>query len=157
VAQSLAQSLASELATVEAPPAEVEAPCAELAMVEPPPAAPCAELATLEPGPAPPCADLASEEPGPVAPREALAIADLLQLDPELTAASPPPPSLGEVAVCSDPSVQMELASLLMEPVPELTPPSPPSPELMRMEDRSPTPPWEKEDNMCGADPTDLP
>jgi len=97
-----------------------------------------------------------------VAPREAVAIADLLQLDPELTA--PPAPSLGEVAACSDPSVQMEHASLLMEPVPELTPeltppspPSPPSPQLMRMEDRSPTPPWEKEDNMCGADPTDLP
>ncbi len=153
VAAALAQSLAPELATVEAPPVEVEAPCAELAMVEPPPAAPCAELATLVPGPAPPCADLASEEPGPVAPREALAIADLLQLDPELA----PAPSLGEVAACSDPSVQMEHASLLMEPVPELTPPSPPSPELMRMEDRSPTPPWEKEDNMCGADPTDLP
>ena len=93
-----------------------------------------------------------------MAPREAVAIADLLQLDPELA----PSPSLGEVAASSDPLVQMEHASLLMEPVPELmpelTPPS--SPELMRMGDRSPTPPTppsEKEDNMCGADPTDLP
>ena len=139
VAAALAQSLAPALATVEPPSAEVEPPCEELASKEPPPAAPCeelaskepgpaapcTELASKEPGPAPPCADLASEEPGPAAPREALAIADLLQLDPELA----PAPSLGEVAACSDPLVQMEHASLLMEPVPELTPEL--TPELM--------------------------
>ena len=63
-----------------------------------------------------------------MAPREALAteeptqFGDLLDLDPELAEDRAPPPSLGEVAACSDPSVQMEHASLLMEPVPELTP-----------------------------------
>lgn len=159
----LAQSLAPELAPVEPPPVEVEAPCAELAMVELSPAAPCADLATSEPEPAPPCTDLATPEPepaphctdlatpepGPVAPREALAIADLLQLDPELPAAAPPAPSLGEVAASTDPSVQMELASLLMEPVPELMP--------VRRSPTPPTPPSDKEDCSFGGDPTDLP
>mgnify|MGYP004358031339 CR=1 FL=1 len=85
---------------------------------------------------------MASEEP--------TQFGDLLDLDPELAEEPPrpasPPPSLGEVAASTDPSVQMELASLLMEPVPELLP--------VR---RSPTPPSDKEDCSFGGDPTDLP
>ncbi len=115
--EPLAESLAQELASLEPPGETVEAPCADLATPEPP-------GETVEA----PCADLASEEPSCVAPREALAteeptqFGDLLDLDPELAEDRAPPPSLGEVAACSDPSVQMEHASLLMEPVPELTP-----------------------------------
>jgi len=131
--EPLAEPLAQELAPREPPGETVEAPCADLAPLEPPGEtveAPCANLASGEA----PCADLASEEPPCVAPREELAteeptqFGDLLDLDPELAEDQAPPPaspspSLGEVAACSDPSVQMEHASLLMEPVPELTPP----------------------------------
>ena len=139
LAESLAEPLAQELATLEPPGETAEAPCAdlaseeppsvapreELASEEPPSVAPREELATEEPGPAPPCADLASEQP--------TQFGDLLDLDPELATPPPrpasPPPSLAEVTASTDPSVQMELASLLMEPVPELTPPAEPTVE----------------------------
>ena len=147
----------SEEPAAEPPPealANEELPPENLANEEPLCVAPREELATEEPGPAPPCAELASEELDIPAmldlaaeaqqdavdrnePRQAkcwAAAAELLQLEqanPGLLdeLPGPPAPSLGEVAASTDPSVQMELASLLMEPVPELTPPAEPTPE----------------------------
>lgn len=135
-AEPLAELLAPELATLEPPGETVEAPCADLASEEPPCVAPREELATEEPGPAPHCAELASEELLVEAPCTDLAseeptqFGNLLDLDPELEEAEgspqpllqPQPPPLGAVAACTEPLVQMEHASLLMEPVPELTP-----------------------------------